>query len=209
MIARSRSGRESARLRDLLLEDLGMTRTLLLPLAAILALATGVGLLGVAATLQAAPVAVVPATATAGATAEATATENSAPPPDPLAAGVPVELPDGPALVRVERLGLAPGTVLPPVAAAGLAALVVEAGTVGVLVRDDGWVLTGTNHPWVRAGSGETEFGALLGSGEHLTLRPGSVATLRNTGPAPAAVVVVAVEPLAPVPAPGERRWHP
>jgi hypothetical protein len=61
----------------------------------------------------------------------------------------------------------------------------------------------------VRAGSDETEFGALLGSGEHLTLRPGSVATLRNTGPAPAAVVVVAVEPLAPVPAPGERRWHP
>jgi hypothetical protein len=186
-----------------------MTRAFLLPLTALLALATGVGLFGVAATLRSAPIAVAPATVPSGATSEATTTETARSAHDPLAADVPVELAGGPALLRVARLALAPGAVLPPVAAAGPTALVVEAGTVGVVVKDDGWVLTGSDRPWVRVGPDKTEFGAVLGREEHLTLRPGTVGTVRNTGSDPAVVLVVSVESLALLPRQDEPRRHP
>ena len=56
-------------------------------------------------------------------------------------------------------------------------------------------MLTGTDHPFVQAGSDETEVVASLGRGEHQSLRPGTVGTVVNAGPTPATVLVVAIKP--------------
>jgi quercetin dioxygenase-like cupin family protein len=188
-----------------------MTRALLLPLAAILALATGVGLLGVATTLRSAPVAVRPTPSTpeivATATIEVAARAATPPGEEPAAtdalaaaealiADVPVALPDGPALLRVERVSLAPGAVLPPAVAAGPTALVVETGTVRVLATNDGWAQVGPDVTWVNLGPDTTLIDAALHRGEQAVLRPGAVRTVRNAGPAPAVVLVVAIEPV-------------
>jgi hypothetical protein len=172
-----------------------MTRALLRPLTATLALATGIGLLGVAITLRASPTAGVGATATAEATAEASPVLDALPAAGLLAAGVPMDLPDGPAFVRVWRLVLAPDATLPPFASAAPTTLVVAAGTVGITFRVKHWVLTGSDHPNVQVGSDETEVGVVLDRGEHLSLRPGSTRTVRTIGPAPATILIVVIEP--------------
>src|SRR5262249_32826139 len=150
-------------------------RALLLPLAAILALATGLGLLVVAATVTQAPVVVVATATSETADVAATPTKDLLPATEPLAADVLVWLADGPGLLRLARLALARGAVLPSAVASGPTVLIVEAGTVGVVVKDDGWVQVGPDG---------AEVDAVLGRGERLALRPRTVRTVRNAGPA-------------------------
>lgn len=166
-------------------KDSAMTRALVLPLAVILALATGLGLLGIAATVTQAPVVVV-ATATAAPTPEATPRPAATPEPEPVAVDVTMPSPGGSVTLRVSRLALAPGEVLPPERTTAPTALIAEQGAVGVRTYGaDGF----------GQGFDETQADAVLRRGDHLVVGPDTVCTIRNAGPAPAVVLVMAIEP--------------
>jgi hypothetical protein len=177
-----------------------MTRALLLPLTVILALATGLGLLGVAATLTQDPIIVPPATAATGAPADATPTAVVLPETEPPDANTPVPLPSGLATARVERRMLGPGVALAPVVASGPTVLIVETGTVAV--KTDGAV-------WVGYGLDGAHVDTVLRRGEWAVVHAGSVHTVRNGGPAPAVVLVVAMEPVEVLPAPDQKLLPP
>ena len=156
--------------------------------------ATGLSLLGVAATITPAPVVLV-ATATVGTTPQATPGGTATPEPTSIAAAVTLPSSGGPVALRVSHLALAPGAVRPPVVASASVALIAEQGTVGVRtygVGDGGRLLD------------DAQADTVLRRGDHLVVGTGTVRTVRNTGPMPAAVLVVAIEPALVARAPGQ-----
>jgi quercetin dioxygenase-like cupin family protein len=159
-------------------------RALLLPLAAMLALATGVGLLGVAATVNVEPI--VRPVATAIPDMTATPASDGVAVAEPLLADASVELPAGAAALRLARLGLPPGTGLPSRTASGPALLAVERGTASV--RSEGAV-------WVGHGLDAAQVETTLHPGERIVVAPGVFYAVRNDGPASAVVLVVTIEP--------------
>jgi hypothetical protein len=164
-----------------------MRRPLVALVACLLLTATGLGLLGVAATVAPAPVVVV-ATATAEPTAVAAPRGAESQEPEPLAAPVTVPLPCGPVLLRVVRHALAPGVVLPPVRTKAPTALIVELGAVGVQTYDA--FLD-------KHGLGEFQTDTVLRRGKQVVVDAGTIRDVRNAGRTPAVVLVVAIEPVA------------
>jgi hypothetical protein len=156
-----------------------MRRPIVAFIVCLLLTATGLGLLGVAASVT---------QATAGPTAAATPEADALPETEPISADVLMLSPDGPVVLRVTHLALPPGVVLTPSLAPVPTALVVEVGTVEVL--------TYAAIP-VGLGVQEVESNTELRRGEHLVVDPGTVRAVRNAGPAPAVVLVVAIEPFA------------
>jgi predicted ester cyclase len=113
---------------------------------------------------------------------------------EPLLADFLVESPAGSGDPQVARFVLLPGAALPPLTATEPVELAVEAGALAV--RTDG-----VN--WIGETLQEVHLDAVLGRGERLVLTPGMHHTVRNDGPAPAVVRVVAIEPVAVLPEPG------
>ena len=164
-----------------------MHRPLVALVACLLLTATGLGLLGVAATITQAPVVLV-ATATAGTTPQATPGGTATPEPSPIAAAVTLPSPGGSVALRVSHLALAPGAVLPPVLASAPVALIAEQGTVGVRTYRVGGL-----GRLLDDGQADT----VLRRGDHLVVGTGEVRAVRNAGSMPAVVLVVAIEPIA------------
>jgi hypothetical protein len=185
----SRAESANGRRLDPLGKDSAMMRALVLPLAVMSALATGLGLLGLAATITQAPVVVV-VTATATPAIEATQDADALPATEPFAADVTMLVPDGLVVLRVTRLALPPGALLPPERAAAPAALIAEVGEVGVRTYA---TLPGT----AAQEPNEVRADAVLRRGEHLNIPADTVRTVRNASAVPAVVLVVAIEPLA------------
>jgi hypothetical protein len=164
-----------------------MRRPIVALVACLLLTATGLGLLGVAATVTSVPVVVV-ATTTAESTREAMPGQTGTPEPEPVAVDITMPSPGGPVTLRVSRLALAPGAVLPPERTTAPTALIAELGAVGVRTYGaDGF----------GQGFDETQADAVLRRGEYLVVGPDTVRTIRNAGPAPAVVLVVAIEAVA------------
>jgi hypothetical protein len=155
-----------------------MRRPIVALVACPLLMATGLGLLGVAApTLDA----------------------DAPPATEPLAADVTLLVPHGPVIHRFTRLALPPRAVLTPVLASVPTALVVEAGAVGVR----------TYTAQVGVNMQEDAADTVLRRGDHLVVDPGTVRTVRNVGPAPAEVLVVAIEQFAAAsPSPSVVAWE-
>jgi predicted ester cyclase len=116
---------------------------------------------------------------------------------DPLFEEVPVELPAGPAVLQVSRLILRAGAGLPPLTAAGPTVLAVEAGALSVRTDGTTWVAQGLDQHL-----DAVRVDAVLRQGERLVLTLGVRHTVRNDGPTPAVVLVVAIEPVAVLPEP-------
>jgi mannose-6-phosphate isomerase-like protein (cupin superfamily) len=169
-----------------------MTRSLLLPFAAILALATGLGLLGVAITLSQDPVAIAPSAVSTAPVAEARRNRETRPDTKPFRVDAPVQLASGPGVFCVERLTLAPAEHLSAnVKPGGSAVLVVETGTLAV--RFDGAARVGQ-------GLDAAQISTVLQPGEHVLILPGMLHVARNDGPATAVAFLIAIAPATPCP---------
>jgi quercetin dioxygenase-like cupin family protein len=163
-----------------------MSRALLLPLTTILALATGVGMLGVATTLSQDPIVLATATATVVPTVPPTATPPAAASPvtDSLVAHIPVQLPTGSVVLSVARLTLRPDEVLPPAEASDPIVLLVESGAVAVRLA---------HAALANQGLDETRFDTVLHRGQQVVVSAGMIHALRNAGQTPAVVLVMTV----------------
>lgn len=111
---------------------------------------------------------------------------------DPLFAEVPVGLPAGPAVLQVSRHILQPVGDSLPLEPAEAMALVVETGMLSVRTEGTVWVAQGLEQH-LDAVRGD----AVLRQGERRVLTPGVRHTVRNDGPTPAVVLVLAVKPVA------------
>jgi predicted ester cyclase len=107
---------------------------------------------------------------------------------EPLATDVPVELPAGSAVPRVSRFILRVGAGLPLLTASGPTLLVVEEGALAVRTEGVVGVDEGLANP--------VQVDHVVHQGERLVLTPGLRHTIRNDGPAPAVVLMVAIEPV-------------
>ena len=132
--------------------------------------------------------------------------ESPASPPIPQFEDVPIPRSADPIVLRMDRLTVPPGIRLPPEAASGPTALLVESGTLSVWV--DNLVLIGQ-------GIEPAQIDAALSAGDRLAIVSGARYFLRNDGPTPAMAFVVAVVPIE-TPAPTLVRgaalshyWHP
>jgi hypothetical protein len=106
-----------------------------------------------------------------------------------LAGGPPVALPRGPAALGLGRATMSLGGTF-PVAASGVALVVVEAGNLGLAD------IEGT--AWSRRGAGgaiTTATDGILAPGDATMLDPGASAGLRNAGPTPLVLLVVTIAP--------------
>jgi hypothetical protein len=92
----------------------------------------------------------------------------------------------GTADLRLERLTVPPGTSLPPEVAAGPTVLLVEAGTVSVVVDDIAFIGQGLD---------PTQFVATLSPRERLIIAPGARYAVRNDGPLPAVALALTLAP--------------
>ena len=164
-----------------------MHRPIVALVTCLLLTATGLGLLGIAATVTSAPVVVV-ATTTAEPMPEATPGQAATPEPEPVAVDITMPSPGGPVTLWMSRLALEPGAVLPPERTTAPTALIAEVGAVGVRTYGAGMVGQGLD---------ETQADTELRRGEHLVVGPGTVRTIRNAGPTHAVVLVVTIEPIA------------
>ena len=163
-----------------------MHRPIVALVACLLLTATGLGLLGVAATVTRAPVVLV-ATATVATTPQASPAGTATPEPSPITAAVTLPSSGGSVALRVSHLALAPGAALPPVVASAPVALIAEQGTVGVRTYGVGGVGRQLE---------DAQADTVLRRGDHLVVGTGTVRTVRNTGSTPAVVLVVAMEPV-------------
>jgi predicted ester cyclase len=120
---------------------------------------------------------------------------------DPLALAespattVPESLPAGSAEVQVARFVMRPGTDLGPFTTAGSALLVVEQGTVALTV--DGVWRFGIGYA---PESDPIHLEMTLAAGHQALLPPGLSQRLRNDGPEPAGVLILATDPIGVLP---------
>lgn len=103
-----------------------------------------------------------------------------------------------PALLRVARLTIPPGVVLPPEVAAGPMVLLVESGTLSIRVDGDVWGAQGLEL---------AEADTVLDAGEGFVIAAGVRHAVRNDGPASVVASVIAIvsgETATPMLGPGE-----
>jgi redox-sensitive bicupin YhaK (pirin superfamily) len=113
-------------------------------------------------------------------------------PANPRFEDIPVPRSDDPTVLRMVRLTIPAGARLPPEAASGPTALLVESGNLSVWVEN--LILIGQ-------GNEQAYFDAALSAEDRLVIASGARYTVRNNGPIPAVALVVAVVPVGtPVP---------
>lgn len=111
----------------------------------------------------------------------------------PLAGGVVTTMPEGPAVVAIGRMTLAPGAALPAFETAGPLLLTVDRGALGLSAAGDmAWVNRG-----VRGWSTHMEHGEVR-SGHGAFLHAGTAVALQAHGSEPVVVTVVSVLPKGP-----------
>jgi hypothetical protein len=140
-----------------------------------LALATGLSLLGIATTLSSgAP----PRASPASVSVESTPVNPAPPEADPLTSAFPVNLTGGAAIVGLTRLALPPQTERPLKMVSGTMMLIVESGAVDLSSRD---------------GDRADTDSLILRHGDQTVLASGLVNIVKNTSALPATVLVVTI----------------
>ncbi len=114
--------------------------------------------------------------------------ETPASPPNIQFEDIPVPRSADPIVLRMVRLTVPAGARLPPEAASGPTALLVESGTLSVWV--DNLVLIG------QEGNEPAQINATLSAGDRLSIASGARYAVRNAGPTPAVALVVAIVPV-------------